>query len=158
MYVTRQSNYYDSGAYSVELASELNVSGPGALVSKYAGEFEEYDDPREAADVAIRIRKEWQKEEGLDYSTWPPQGVIPFTLQMNDMVYATVNDGLTAAGLRRWANEQYDKLPKCDRCGSIGATTWRDGWGEEVLACGEFCAEEMLAPDPLTEGDECSSH
>lgn len=140
--VTRQSNYYDSGAYSVEVARDFEISSPGALVAKFAGEFEEYDDPREAVTVAISIRREWTRA-GVD-SELLTDGRIPFTIAGNGFIYPTVCDGLTAAALRRWAQAEYDAIPKCDRCGDLGATEWSYETGETVLACREYCAEELL--------------
>jgi hypothetical protein len=149
-YVTRQSNYYDEGAYSVEIARELDYAGPGALVQKYPGEFEEYNDPREAAEAAIRIARAWRADKGLIDVPYEL-----FTLAMNDMVYATVNDAMTSGELREWAQRVYDNMPKCRHCGDIvnSRALWypMDFVGEEEFACcSENCADleawEMAVP------------
>jgi hypothetical protein len=127
MLVSKQSNYYDDGAFSVEIAAQLDYVGPGALAGSISQEF---DDPREAAEYAITLRKEWWKNDW----TW-----IPFTLSMNGMIYATVNDGLTAAGLRRWAKEQYEKMPKCEYCSQIPAVQYTD---HEYFATAVACCED----------------
>jgi len=145
MIVTRQSNYYDEGAYSVEVARELDVSGPGALVAKYGDEFLESDDPREIAEAAIRIRSQWHADGGRQDESG---AVLRFTIAMNDLVYATVNDGLSASQLRRWARKRYEALPKCDYCGEICEA--EDNWtsydlGDCVTACCESHADELFS-------------
>ena len=151
MIVTRQSNYYDGGAYSVEIAAELDYAGPGALSKLYSGDFAEEDDPRELAEVAIQLRKDWiNNNRSIEY--------IPFTLSMNGILYATVNDGLTASGLRRWAKEQYEKLPKCDYCGELAGSrsTYQsyDTFASEVVACSEYHAELLLQDESEDKDDD----
>lgn len=139
MIVSKQCNYYDDGAYSVEIAAELDFIGPGALAGSIS---EVFDDPREAAEYAIQLRKEWIKE-GF-YTALPFH--IPFTLSMNGILYATVNDGLTASGLRRWAKEQYEKLPKCDYCGGFPAQQYTfEHMDDQVVACNEYHADQLHA-------------
>jgi hypothetical protein len=148
MIVTRQSNYYDAGAFSVEIAAELDYAGPGALSSKFNGDFAESDDPREIAEIAIKLRKEWYNSPAKP-DVWllrndPDAPYIPFTLAMNPMIYATVNDGMTAAGLRRWAKERYETMLKCDYCGDIPAQEYTFlELDDIVIACSEYHAERL---------------
>lgn len=141
MIVTRQSNYYDNGAFSVEIAAELDYAGPGALYSRFSGDFAESDDPREIAEIAIRLRKQWY----LSDIPYGPTEYIPFTLSMNGFAYATVEDGFTAAGLRRWAKAKYEKMPKCDYCGEVPATEYTNyELNDQVTACSEYHAERLF--------------
>lgn len=148
MIVTRQSNYYDNGAFSVEIAAELDYAGPGALSQTLPGDFAESDDPREIAEIAIKLRKDWYNHKIVGATPAPERltnGTIPFTLSMNGFAYATVEDGFTAAGLRRWAKAKYEKMPKCDYCGDIPATEYTDyELGDQVTACSEYHAERLF--------------
>ena len=64
-YVVTRQNYYYSGLKVVEIASGgIDGSGPDALCQKYAGEFTVYADPREAAQTAIEIARQWRKDAG----------------------------------------------------------------------------------------------
>lgn len=139
MIVTRQSNYYDNGAFSVEIAAELDFAGPGALSRHFTLDFFESDDPREVADAAITLRKMWYLMGDKDN-----MGYVPFTLSMNGFAYATVEDGLTAAGLRRWAKAKYESMLKCDYCGDIPATEYTfQELDDIVIACSEYHAERL---------------
>lgn len=131
--VTRQSNLYDDGAYSVEIAGAWDYIGPGALVEKYPDEFSEWDDPRDAAEAAIRIARAWRADS--------PGGRVVYTLQMNDICYATVADGMNAAELRQWAQQTWEDVPKCDQCGKPGQDwrLWDDPDGSGY--CSEHCCD-----------------
>lgn len=146
-YVTRQSNFYDSGAYSVEIAGGLDNVSPGALAQTLNGDFSESSDPREAVEDAIRLRKEWIKR-GINNPDYMTDGTIPFTLTAASSVglYPTVEDGLTAAGLRRWAKAMYDRAPKCDKCGDVceSADNYRDVFSEPFTACSDSCASRYV--------------
>jgi hypothetical protein len=144
-FVSRQCNYYDEGAYSVEIALALDVSGPGALVAKYSGELEEYDDPREAASAAIGIAGAWRK----DLAQEDKADELPaecFTVAGNALVYPTVADAFTADELTAWAQERYERLPRCEVCGDVVASgeKYRDEFGESFAACCDVHAETYL--------------
>ena len=58
--VTRQRQFPD-GENVVEVsAGDHNYTNPDALVAKYAGEFEEFTDPRDAVETAIQIVRDWR--------------------------------------------------------------------------------------------------
>lgn len=146
MFITRQSYWHESGAYAVEIAASLDTSGPGALSAHYAGEMESYDDPREAVESAIQIARAWRND-------LPDRQIIPVAISMNDIVYPSLEDGYDptdideCSKLRQWARERYDAMPKCDRCGSVeNVSKWTQyDTGDEVMACGQFCADEMFS-------------
>jgi len=146
--ITRQSNYYDSGAFSVEIASCLDNVSPGALASHYAGDFAFEKDPREAAEVAITLRKEWVKGNPGRVRENLTEGTLPFTISGASMfgLYPTVADGLTAAGLRRWAKLAYTHAPKCDNCGEVcekAENYWYE-FGDNFTACDDSCADRFI--------------
>lgn len=135
-YVSRQSNYYDGGKYSVEIAAQLDVSGPGALVPHYErlGEGDEFDDPREAAKAAVAIAQEWGDEETQ---------TIPITLAMSGMIYATTEDGMSPQETLDWGEKAYSELPLCEECGHhAGVEEWTNfETGDTGMFCSEECAE-----------------
>lgn len=64
--VTRQLQW-PTGDAVVEISSGgLDYTNPDALVQEYAGEFETYDDPQEAVEVAIAICRAWRKDKRPD--------------------------------------------------------------------------------------------
>lgn len=144
--VSRQSNWYDDGAYSVEIATQPEFAGPGALARCYHEDFSEYEDPREAAEAAIRLAGRWR--------TLAVGGLLPFrcfTIAGNSMVYATVNDAMSAPELREWAGRVFERLAKCVQCGGLIAG---DAWypvecmGEEEFGCcSESCADSRAYAD-----------
>lgn len=154
MLVSRQSNYYDGGAYSVEIARDLDYAGPGMLAGDWPEEGD-YDDPRDAAQAAAQLAERWGEQEG--WERWGmPGDPMPITVSMNAMVYPTVKDGMTPEEARAWAQDRYDRMPKCDRCGGPlpdEKERWhlleeQDYLGDDAPEyCSENCAE--LAYDDL---------
>jgi hypothetical protein len=149
--VTRQKNFYDSGAPSVEIAYGMDNVSPGAMSNYFAEDFNEEDDPREIAELAIRLRKRWMKYLGhrwfWDWATGVGEDhPLPFTISGASSMglYPTVHDGLTAAGLRRWAKETYEKMPKCEHCGTPTEDEYQDEFGDKVPCCSDFCAEKLF--------------
>lgn len=147
-YVSRQSNYYDQGAYSVEIASQFDYAGPGMLVAKFADEGCEFDDPREAAEAAVRVSEAW----GATIANGDP--LLPLTIGItlvgNAFVYATVEDSMTAAEAREWAEGEWEAAPKCERCGNLAPAADNKVatfTGETFTACSDFCADEIVAHD-----------
>ncbi len=146
--VTRQKNFYDSGAHSVEIAYGVDNVSPGAMSNFFIEDFAEEDDPREIAEIAIILRKHWARILGIRwFSNWA-EGIhpLPFTISGASSIglYPTVNDGLTAAGLRRWAKEMYEKMPKCEHCGTPTEDEYQDEFGEKYPCCSEYCAEKLF--------------
>lgn len=105
--VTRQRQWPD-GTEIVEVSSGgIDYCNPDALGAKYAGEFEEFSDPRVAVETAIGIARAWRKDSRKRI----PVGV-GCTLGMT-MPF----DSGTFRDARLWAKETYAKLPKCAGCG-----------------------------------------
>lgn len=134
--VTRQLQWPD-GKYIVEVSSGgLDYCNPDALGKKYAGEFQEFTDPREAAETAIAICKAWRRDG--DKKARVGHGAtggstFPF-------------DGCTFNELLSWAKETYDNLEKCAQCGDILVEKWGPHYGEEDC-CSEYCSEKHHAQE-----------
>lgn len=139
--VTRQRQWPD-GTEIVEVSSGgLDYSNPDALSAKYAGEFSEFADPREAVETAIGIAREWRKDSGKRIpvgvgSTWGM--TMPF-------------DSGTFADARKWAAEVWAKLEKCAGCGEPMPDSKRGYWHandwDGLEYCSEHCATRAMEFD-----------
>lgn len=144
--VTRQTNFYDEGAPSVEIAYGMDNVSPGALSSTtmFPDDFTEAEDPREAVEVAIKLRKAWWPH--IRYTSMGEKRYVPFTISGAASIglYPTVEDGLTAAQLRRWAKQKYEQMPKCDYCGTPTENEYQDEFGDKFPSCSDFCASQIF--------------
>jgi hypothetical protein len=126
----------------VEIASGgIDYANPDMLVAKYAGEGEEYSDPREAVNAAIVIAEQWKLDK--------PDYVISIARGCTGG-YTMPFESDDVENLKKWAIETYEKLPKCDRCGEIlqeGSTcrlTDDPDYGEFCSEnCANMAAEEL---------------
>jgi len=123
-------------AHVVEIAAGgLDYANPDMLVEKYAGEGQEYEDPREAVEAAIEIAKLWKSDNpklniGIAHG-FTGGCTMPFEA-------SEIKD------LRKWAQEAYNNLPKCDRCGEIlkkNSTYFLVDDPDAGSFCSESCAE-----------------
>lgn len=142
--VTKQFSWPD-GNLIVEISSGgIDFCNPDALWQKYPGEFEDFEDPREAVETAIKIAKYWQSDlpdETIYIGRGATGGMtMPFDpLPLEEGVFL---------GLRQWADERYAKLPKCDECWGIlpedPHKCWKiHTWPE--LFCSECCCDLFAA-------------
>ena len=131
--VTRQV-YWDSGAHVVEIAGGgIDYCNPDALCAKYPGEFDEYNDPREAVEVAIDICRQWRKDgEKSAYLTLGCTGGCTMYF-----------DSITFAEAIKWGDKVYESLEKCIICGDLinQDEYYVDEFGENKY-CREYCAEK----------------
>ena len=133
--VTRQLQWPE-GTPVVEISSGgIDYTNPDALANKYQGEFETYDDPREAATVAIAICKAWRldgEKKGKVGHGATGGMTMPF-------------DTCTFKELLAWAKKAFQGLPKCDRCGEVLPERYytHPDFPDERF-CREYCAEEAL--------------
>jgi len=128
--VTRQMQWPD-GANLVEVSEGgIDYTNPDALSAKYAGEFKEFEDPREAAETAIEICKQWRHDRPKDKpkvgagATWGM--TMPF-------------DPSTFKELRTWAKLLWNKLEKCG-CGKP-LPEKKHRWTADDWSGAEFCSE-----------------
>ena len=112
-YVSRQC-YWPDGDLVVEIAGGgLDYANADMLTTLWpaSGEGQEYDDPRAALQAAIQVRHLWQMvepDETVRIEVGFTGGyTMPFCEYPNDEY------------LVEWAKQEYDSLPKCDRCGDL---------------------------------------
>lgn len=144
-YVSRQSYWHEDGAYAVEIARELDYSGPGALGAKYPGEGCEYLDPREAAQAAISVREAWLADLAAKHDSRDgAMREVALTLAMNDLVYPVTDDGLEPAELIEWADKRAESMAHCEHCGLPCESDGYSDYGEPFSACDSDCAERYV--------------
>lgn len=140
--VTRQINTYE-GTKCVEIsAGGIDYTNPGALVKKYPGEFETFEDPREAVETAIKIAEAWQNDakDGPNNEVFIDHGATGGMTMFFDGL--PLNEE-TFTELREWANEQWDSLEKCAHCGNLlGKEKYGSHEIGEYDCCSEYCAEQ----------------
>lgn len=130
--VTRQHQFPD-GDFVVEVsAGGIDYTNPDALVAKYAGEFEEYADPREAVEVAIDICRAWRKDAPKERIAIGHGATAGMTMPF---------DSCTFASARQWARIVWDKLEKCPQCGNPLPDSKRELWHANDWDGLEYCSE-----------------
>jgi hypothetical protein len=115
----------------VEIAhGGLDYANPDMLVSKYEGEGQEYEDPREALTAALAIAEAWKKDQ--------PEIIINIAHGFtggNTMPFEPdkVED------LKAWAEKAWQALPMCDQCGKVlGKERYHLVEDPDI---GEYCSE-----------------
>jgi len=140
--VTRQHQWPD-GYLVVEISKGgIDYCNPDALNRKYPGEFEEYKDPTEAVDTAIKIAEAWKMDSGKRILIG--HGATGgYTMPFDGMTLSQKN----LAALRKWAKKKLDALPKCDHCGEpiLGTPVTLSEFGDDWMFCRAFCAETWYA-------------
>ena len=133
--VTRQLQWPEGMAVVEVSAGGLDYSNPDALVAKHPGEFETYDDPREAAGTAIAICRAW-RQDGAPAARVGVGATGGMTMPF---------DTCTFKELLAWAKKAFQGLPKCDRCGEVLPERYytHPDFPDERF-CREYCAEEAL--------------
>lgn len=141
MYTVTRQLQWGTGESVVEVSrGSLDYTNPDALIEKYSGEGDEYEDPREAVEVAIQIVKNWRKD-GERRATIGVGGTGGMTIPFKPETFAYA---------RAWAKKEYESLEKCARCDTIiedakewyqAGTFFKDG---EFLPCEngyKYCSE-----------------
>ncbi|GMU20596.1 MAG: hypothetical protein AMXMBFR13_06930 [Phycisphaerae bacterium] len=141
--VSRQRQWPD-GKCVVEISSGgRDYANPDGLVPRYPGEFEEYQDPREAVKVAVEIAREWQKDTPKEVILIDHGATGGFSMPFDGMEPS----GENLRVLQEWAEAEYEILEKCDRCGAVLPVD-RRGKPEFWYPCdagpdfGKFCSEQ----------------
>lgn len=142
--ITRQSQW-STGNQVVEIsAGSLDYANADALCKKYKGEFETFADPREAVSAAIRIAEQWQKDNPKEKILIDHGSTGGFTMPF-DGIRLTKK---TKAELKKWADDLYEKMEKCDHCGDVLPEKGKR-WGNcdygEYNCCSEYCADKYWA-------------
>jgi hypothetical protein len=143
--VTRQRQFPD-GENVVEVsAGSFDYVNPDCLVAKYAGEFEEYKDPREAVEVAIQIVQDWRKDakgKRISIGVGCTMGMtMPFSPD-------------TFRGARDWAKQAYAKLPKCTGCNDPMPDNERNYWHANDWDGLEYCSKHCATRAAEFEAEE----
>lgn len=132
-FVSRQK-VWPSGEPVVEIAGCLDAAGPDMMVPYFRkeGDGGEFDDPREAASAAIRVRDAW----------WAG-GKNPY---LKDWSKVVINEFETDADVLAWSERAFARIPKCVECGEpIYRETWypEDCFKDDAFACcSGRCAEQ----------------
>jgi hypothetical protein len=135
-YVSRQV-YWPEGQHVVEIAPGLNHASADMLTALYKrlGEGQEFDDPREAAEAAILVRRQWAKDSAKR---------VGLSFGDADLGW----EAWTQKKLLAWADKMHEKVPKCDWCGEVLGSKRGDRWQHQDFPdetfCSERCIEKML--------------
>jgi hypothetical protein len=129
--VTRQRQWPDGDNVVEVSAGGLDYCNPDALAAKYAGEFQEFADPRAAVETAIEIVRQWRKDSGerIAIGCGATHGMtLPFSPD-------------TFRGAREWAKRTWEKLEKCAGCGEPMPDSKREYWRANEWDGLEYCSE-----------------
>ena len=141
--VTRQHQWINSGQPVVEVsAGSLDYTNPDALSKAFAGEFETFTDPTEAAETAIRICRAW-RQAGERRATVGHGATGGSTMPFEPCSFKE---------LREWAQERLAALPRCPQCGGLmGSERWKPTvfYVEDDEACcsASCCDKRHLTPE-----------
>lgn len=130
--VTRQLQWPD-GTPVVEVSrGGIDYTNPDALVAKYAGEFQTYDNPVEAVETAIAMCRAW-RSDGKLRARVGVGATGGMTMPFEPCSYKDA---------RQWAKRELEALPKCDRCGgALPEHHYIHPELDDQRFCSEFCAE-----------------
>jgi hypothetical protein len=114
----------------------IDYTNPDALAAQYPGEFETFDDPREALKIALEIQKQWGKDK-------PEEDIFVAHGGTGGCTMPFEPDELDS--LVRWADEAWENTPKCDGCGEPLPDNEREIWKRADDWTGEkFCSENCV--------------
>lgn len=130
--VTRQCQWPEGTPVVEVSAGGIDYTNPDTLVEKYQGEFETYDDPREAVKVAIAICQAWRKD-GQKRAKVGIGATLGMTMPFETCSYDAA---------RKWAEKKHQELPKCDWCGELLPEHSYHLPDNDGCFCSEYCAEE----------------
>lgn len=124
--------------HTVEIAAGgLDYANPDMLVPKYDGEGEEYSDPREAVEAALKIAESWKTDcpELTINVAHGATGGFTMPFEASDV-----------KELKEWAEKSYESLPKCGQCGEVLKEIWHlCGDPDAGDYCSQYCAEKAEA-------------
>jgi len=128
-FVSRQC-IWPEGILYVEISPHgIDHASADMLGVKFPGEGKEYVDPREAVRVAIEICNAWRKTTKTDGKRPSIALVVPMSMP----------EPYTYKQIRKWADQAWERLVKCPRCGDVvPKTKWRHNLCDEPF-CSENC-------------------
>jgi len=137
-FVSRQAYFYNK-CHFVEVASGgLDYAGPDMLAAdaryRHFGDCQEYADPRDAVEAAIRIVRAWRHDL---------RSVVRLTAKgVVGGAFGVEGEPLTVPEIRKWADQEWESLPKCARCGKPLPCKRDRVQLIDDPGIGEFCSEE----------------
>ena len=135
--VTRQCQWPDGNNVVEVSVGGIDYCNADALCAKYAGEFQEFADPREAVETAIEICRAWRR----DTKAQGKAGRI--TIGVGDTHGMTIPfEPETFAHARAWAKQVWNSLAKCSGCQKpMQNEKWYANDWDGLEYCSERCAE-----------------
>jgi hypothetical protein len=120
---TKQKNYvisrqlsWPDGIYYVE----LETGGEDSTSPGMMGSCKTFGDPRDATTALITMRNNWQAEFVPNEGEDDPQTTILVSIgTTGGGMFSHDPSELTDEQIKEWADKEYEKLPKCDRCGDV---------------------------------------
>jgi len=142
MYAVTRQNYWgveEDECHMVEIVhGGLDYANPDMLCPKYSGEAQNYEDPRDAAQVALNIQTLWQKDApGLKINV-THGATMGMTMYMEPCESTEITE---------WAKKAWDELPKCDQCGELLPKEYYIIFDDPDAGkfCRSYCAEKAEA-------------
>ena len=145
MYTVTRQLQWPEGTPMVEVSFDgIDYCNPDALVQRYGGEFEEFQNPIEAVEAAIDICRSWRKD-GKKEAQIGIGATLGMTMPFEECSFESAME---------WAKKEYASLHKCPQCGNLieeKSEMWASGFvtterefipDGEYLYCSETCAEE----------------
>lgn len=130
--VTRQRQWPDGNNVVEVSVGGIDYTNPDALRAKYPGEFEEFSDPREAVNTAIKIARQWRRDSKIHVSigVGSTHGMtIPFESETQRHAIA-------------WARKVWESLPKCAGCTNPLPDSKRERWSANEWGGLEYCSRD----------------
>ena len=146
MYTVTRQHQWPDGEYVVEVsAGGIDYCNPDALTAKYAGEFQEFSDPREAVETAIGIVKEWRKDAPGKRISIGVGATMGFTIPFSPETFRYA---------RAWAKKTWDRLLKCPYCGDPMPDDKRKFWRANDWDGIEYCSEQCATREMEWEAEQ----
>ena len=113
-------------------AGGVEYTNPDALTAIYSGEFQTFDDREKLPVTAIEICRSW-RHDGESKAKVAHGATGGMTMPFESRTFHE---------LKHWANQAYERLPKCDRCGEVLPMVWSVHPDlPDQRFCREYCAE-----------------
>lgn len=134
-WITARTTPWPDGERCVEIATDVDHLDPSLFWEERGSEYDkltdEYDDPREAVEAALRMRDLWAAETG--------EVVL---VGLSNPFYSVAHSEKTDEEMRAWGEKAYEQIPRCAHCGNTCFDQYADDvTGETFHACNEYHAE-----------------
>lgn len=137
MYFVSRQAYWPDGNSVVEVCTGgKDYCNPDMLIHRFPelGEGQEFADPMEAVEAAIKICDAWNKLMGLEEEARVEVGnTSGYTMPFEE--YPTDEQ------LRDWAKKELESLPKCYLCNDIIDEKYKYHLSDDAAGEYDFCSE-----------------